>query len=337
MGRQSVLSHRRFVLAMLVVLGGCLLGWIPEAGAAAAKRKMAMILPGSIQDADFNTVGYLALQAVAKTLDLQVSQSESVAIADAERVSREYLTAGYDIIAYHGGTYIPIMKKLAPLFPKAVFIQETSGRLTDAPANAWILGRKFYRGFYALGMVGALSTKTNKVGFIGGVATPDVITSLNAVYQAIKEHNPKVQLIYNNIGDYNDPVKARQTAETQIAGGVDFIVVYVNLGLYGIIEAAKASTKPVLVTTFYTEKWDMAPKHLSVSLTTQFSKPYTEIVARILKGEMTGYYEMSPGSGMELSDIRHVPPEVAAKVKAIFKEIVAGKPIAEIGDKIVVP
>jgi basic membrane lipoprotein Med (substrate-binding protein (PBP1-ABC) superfamily) len=322
------------------MLGGAVM-WLlgPTAGsqAADAKRKMAMILPGSIQDADFNTVGHLALQEVAKIHGLEVSKSESVAIADAERVSREYLTAGYDIIAYHGGTYIPIMKKLAPLFPKAGFIQETSGRLPDAPANAWILGRKFYRGFYALGAVGALSTKTNKVGFIGGVATPDVITSLNAVYQAIKEYNPRVQLIYNNIGDYNDPVKARQTAETQIAGGVDFIVVYVNLGLYGIIEAAKAASKPILVTTFYTEKRDLAPKHLSVSLTTQFATPYTEIVGRILKGERTGYYEMSPGSGMDLSDIRNVPPEVVAKVKAIFKEVVAGKAIPEIGDKIVVP
>lgn len=335
MSRQAGFSRRAIVLAILGSLGAWLLGSpLAEAG---TRRKMAMILPGSIQDADFNTVGYLALQEVAKAHDLQVSQSESVAIADAERVSREYLTAGYDIIAYHGGTYIPIMKKLAPLFPKAVFIQETSGRLPDAPPNAWILGRKFYRGFYALGAVGALSTRTNKVGFIGGVPTPDVITSLNAVQQALKNYNPKAQLIYNNIGDYNDPVKARQTAETQIASGVDFIVVYVNLGLYGIIEAAKAAPKPVLVTTFYTEKWDLAPKHLSVSLTTQFGKPYREIVSRILKGETAGYYEMSPGSGMDLSDIRNVPPEVATKVKAIFTEVVAGKPIPEIGDKIVSP
>lgn len=40
---------------------------------------------------------------------------------------------------------------------------------------------------------------------------------------------------------------------------------------------------------------------------------------------------------MGLSDVRNVSPEVAAKVKSIFKEIVAGKAIPEIGDKIVVP
>ena len=35
------------------------------------KRKVAMILPGTIQDADFNTLGYVALQDVAKSLDVQ--------------------------------------------------------------------------------------------------------------------------------------------------------------------------------------------------------------------------------------------------------------------------
>src|SRR5712692_11836087 len=83
------------------------------AAAAQAKRKMAMIMPGPIQDADFNAVGYLALQQLAKTYDLQVSHSESVVVADAERITREYVTAGYEIVANHGGQVMPIMNKLA--------------------------------------------------------------------------------------------------------------------------------------------------------------------------------------------------------------------------------
>ena len=328
-------------LAPILVALGALAGWLagtpPAAEAAAAKKKMAMILPGTIQDADFNTLGYVTLQEVGKAYDLQVSHSESVAVADAERISREYISAGYDIIAYHGGQYPTIMAKLAAQFPQVSFIQEASGRLPNLPPNAWNIGRKFYQGFYVLGALGALTTKTNKLGYVGGVRLPDVISSQNAIQQAIKDYNPKAQLIANLIGDFNDPVKARQTSEAQIGAGADFLVVFVNLGLSGVIEAVKASPKPVLLTTFYTEKWDMAPKNLTVSLMFDFTKPYKEIVGRILKGERTGYYEMRPGSGMELSDIRNVPPEVAAKVRAIFKEVVAGKPLAEITDRVVSP
>jgi basic membrane protein A and related proteins len=305
----------------------------PGLAAAQAKRKMAMIMPGPIQDADFNAVGYLALQQVAKTYDLQVSHSESVVVADAERITREYVTAGYEIVANHGGQFIPIMNKLAPQLPSATWIQEASGKLPNLPKNAWNIGRKFYQGFYVLGALGALATRSNKVGMVAGVRLPDVITSVNSVAQAIKDVNPQAQLLYNWVGDFNDPVKARQTAEAQIAAGADFIVVFVNLGLSGVIEAVKAAPHPVLLTTFYTEKWELAPKNLAISLLFDFNKPYTEVVGRILKGERTGYYEMRPGSGMELSDIRNVPPGVADKTRAIFKEVVAGKSIPEIVDK----
>lgn len=320
------------LLAALVVAWGI----VGEPGAQ-PKRKVAMILPGTIQDADFNTLGYVALQDVAKALDVQVSHSENVAVADAERVSREYIASGHDIVAYHGGQYVTIMQKLAAQFPKVIFVQEASGRLPSTPANVWIIGRKYYQGYYALGALAGLSTKANKVGLVGGVRIPDVISSTNAVLMAMKEYNPKAELIYNFIGDFNDPVKARQTAEAQLAAGADFLVTFVNLGVYGVVEAVKASPRPALITTLYTEKWDSAPKHMAASLLFDFAKPYKEIVGRILKGETAGYYEMRPGSGFELSDIRHVPPEIVAKVKGLFREIAGGKTVPEITDKIITP
>lgn len=308
-----------------------------DPGQAQGKRKVAMVLPGTIQDADFNTLGYVALQDVAKTLGVAVSHSENVAVADAERVSREYIASGHDVIAYHGGQFMTITQKLSAQFPKVVFVQEASGRVPNMPGNVWILGRKYYQGYYALGALAALSTKTNKIGLVGGVRIPDVISSTNAVLMAVKEHNPRAELIYNFIGDFNDPVKARQTAEAQLAAGADFLVTFVNLGVYGVAEAVKASPKGALITTLYTEKWDSAPKHMTVSLLFDFAKPYREIVGRVLKGETGGYYEMRPGSGFELSEIRHVSPEVAAKVKALFREIAAGKSLPEVTDKIVTP
>ena len=323
-------------LSIVSILSVLLAGLVaaPSAAEAQAKRKMAMIMPGPIQDADFNALGYVALQEVAKAYGIQVAHSESVSVADAERVSREYINSGFDIIAYHGGQYPTIMRKLAGQFPKVAFIQEGSGPMPDPPKNAWVIGRKYYQGFYVLGTLAALATRTDKVGFVGGVRIPNVISSINAVHQALKDHNPKASLVYNVIGDFNDPVKGRQTAEAQIASGADFLVTFVNLGLYGVAEAAKAAPKqPVLATTLYTNKWDTAPQNMAVSLLFDFAKPYKEIVGHIVKGEVTGYYEMRPGSGMELGEMRHVPAEVQKKVQAVFHEVAAGKPLPEITDK----
>ncbi len=304
---------------------------------AEAKPKLAVIFPGTVQDADFNTVGYLGMLEVQRQHGLEVSHSENVSVADAERVAREYINAGFRMVAFHGGQFVAVTRKLAPLFPDVIFVMQSTGPMPDSPPNVWNIGRKWFRGFYPLGVLAALSTKTNKIGFIAGIRLPDFNAQINSIQQAIKEYNPKAQLLYAFTGDQNDPVKARQAAEAQINSGVDFIVIAVNLGTYGILEAAQAAKIPVLLSTFTTDKFAMAPKVLTTSLLADFRKPYVEIVGRVLKGERSGYYEFKPGTGMELSAVKNVPPEVAAKVESVFREVVAGKPLPEIYDKILTP
>jgi hypothetical protein len=36
---------------------------------------------------------------------------------------------------------------------------------------------------------------------------------------------------------------------------------------------------------------------------------------------------------MELGDLRNVPPEIATKVRAVFKEVAGGKALPEVIDK----
>lgn len=331
----KLMSLTTYVLATVLLVGTVSVSTPPAA--APKDAKFAVILPGTVQDADFNAVGYIGMQEVKKQLGVEVASSENIAVADAERVTREYIGAGYRIIAFHGGQFVTIARKLAPQFSDVVFVMQSTGPIPDLPPNVWNIGRKWYRGFYPLGVLAALTTKTNKVGFIAGIRLPDFNAQINSVQQALREYNSKASLVYAFTGDQNDPVKARQAAETQIASGVDFIVIAVNLGTYGVVEAAQAAKTPVLVTTFTTDKYATAPKVMTTSLLSDFRKPYVEIVRRVLQGERGGYYEFKPGTGMDLSEIHNVPPDVAAKVTAVFREVVAGKPLPEIMDRIVSP
>ncbi len=318
---------------MAFLLGLVLAGSL--APQAFAGPKMAMILPGPVEDGDFNALGYNALKAVAQTHKLEVSHSEKVAVADAERVAREYLNSGFTIISFHGGQFLSAAQKLAPQFPDASFIIET--QIKQVPANVWNINRHFYEGFYPLGVLAALTTKTNKIAYIAGIKLPDFIASLNAVYAAIKETNPKAQLTYAFVGDQNDPLKARQSAQAAISDGADVIISQLNLGVIGVTEAVKASGKPVLVTTFYTDKAQSAPTIYATSLLLDFNMTYREVVGAILKEQRTGQYAMRPGHAMSLAPIHNVPPDVAKKVEAVYKDIANGKPVTEIIDKIIVP
>lgn len=323
------------VFIHLLLLAALALSLVGACGPASQtkQQKMAMILPGTIQDSDFNFVGYQALQEIGKKFGIEVKYQEQVAPADAERVARGFITDGYNIIAFHGGQFLTTAQKLAPQFPDVSFIIETSGKVEGLPNNSWVLGRKFYQGFYALGTLGALSTKSGKIGVIAGVKLPDFVSSINAIKAAVKEAKPDVKVVYTFVGDQNDPVKARQAAESMVGDGVDFIIMIVNLGAYGVIEAVK--DKPVLITTYYTDKTNLAPKNFATSLLTDFSTPYLKIVDNILKGNRGGYEEMRPGNGFSLGTMTNVPQQAAQKAQAVFDEIVKGsKQIPEISDEV---
>ena len=303
--------------------------------AAAQPKKMAMIMPGPIEDGDFNALGYGALQSVGKKLGLAVSHSEKVAVADAERVAREYLGGGAAIVAFHGGQYLTIVQKMATQFPDATFIIVSQGK--NLPPNVWNINRHFHEGFYPLGVLAALATKSNKIAFISGIRLPDFIASLNAAYTAIREVNPKAEVRYAFVGDQNDPLKARQSAESMIAEGADVIISALNQGVFGLIEAVKAAPRPVIATSFYTNTHAMAPQVFGTSLLLDFDVAYGDVVGSIVKGQRGGQYVMRPGRAMSLAPINNVPAEVAKRVEASYREVVGGKAVPEIIDKIIVP
>lgn len=286
------------------------------------KLRVAMVLPGTVEDADYNFVGYRALLDLKEAYGVETTYQERVAPADAERVARGFINDGFNVVAFHGGQFVTTVNKLAPQFPDVNFIMESSGEMPDLPPNVWNIGRKFYQGFYSLGTLGALSTKTNKIGILLGIKLPDFVASINAIQDAVRAVNPDIQVLHTFVGDQNDPVKARQAAEAMINEGVDFIILVVNLGAFGVIEAAK--DKPVLITTYYTDKTGLAPQNFAGSLLLDFGVPYKSVVGQILEGKRTGYEEQRPGNGMSLSPLSNVPDAVAQQVRDTFDKVASG-------------
>jgi len=144
-----------------------------QAASSGAKAyKLAAIFPGVITDADYNTLGYIGVTAVQSDLGVETAYSESVAVPDVDRVMREYIADGYNIIFTHGGQFVSQTVALANEFKDVSFIAESDGPVDNAPSNLWVIGRNFQDGFYAIGAVAAKQTQTGKIGYIGGVTLP---------------------------------------------------------------------------------------------------------------------------------------------------------------------
>jgi basic membrane protein A and related proteins len=300
----------------------------PEAAPAgkASEYKLAAIFPGVITDADYNTLAFVGIGALKNELGVDTAYSESVAVPDVDRVMREYIDAGYNIIWTHGGQFVSQTAELAKQFPDVVFIAEGDAAVENPPDNLWVIDRNFQVGFYAIGALAGLSTKTGKIGYIGGLTLPFSYAEVHAMQQAIDDLGLDVEMKPVWAGDFNDPTKARQVTDAMLSENADFIVGSLNLGMFGLFEAVKAGPEGVLVTAKYTDKTSYAPDQYVTAVLYDFEKPLIDIVTKVMEGEKGGYYPLGFDTGVALQmPLQHVDQEVADKVEAIIEDVKSGK------------
>lgn len=302
-------------------------GQEPAAGGETTGKtwKLAAIFPGVITDADYNTLAYVGMTAVKTDLGIETAYSESVAVPDIDRVMREYVDAGFNIIWTHGGQFVNQTVDLAKAFPEVVFIAEGDAPIENPPANLWFIDRNFHTGYYAIGVLAANASKAGKIAYIGGQTLPFSYAEVHAVQQALTDMGSDVELKYVWAGDFNDPTKARQVTDAMLAEGVDVIMGSLNLGMFGVFEAVKASGSDVLVTAKYADKSNYAPDNYVAALLYDFKKPMLDIVGKIQAGETGGYYALGFDTGVSIqSPLKNVDPAVEEAVNKAVEDIKSG-------------
>ncbi len=311
---------------------GLILGVFLVSTMGLAEMKMAVIFPGSIQDADYNTIGYIAMEEVGKKFGIKPAYSQKVAVPDAQRVLEEYINDGYNLIWAHGAQFNGAVFRIVEKYPDVTFIIEGDAPLKKKYPNVYMLGRDYYKGFYVLGLVAALKTKTNNIGYIGGLELPFTYGEMNAVYQALQKYNPKAKLHYIYVGDFNDPLKTRQAAEALMRKGCDVLLSAVNLGNFGLYNALKKAKKPVFFTGTYTSKKKYAPKHYLTSDLFNFVPPMVKAIENIKKGVRSGYFPMEFGENkgrfVEFP-VNNVPDSVNNIAKEVANKIASGDIVVE--------
>ena len=317
----------RFIKTVLLVgMIAVLVFSIAEAGEK--KVKIAVPFGAPITDGDFNTLAYIALQEVSKKYNVESAYSERVAVPDMERVIKEYINDGFNLIWVHGSEFVGTVKKFGPKFPDVSFIIEIDAKPEKMLPNFFYMNRQFYVPKYPFGHLAALTTKTGKIGYIVGMDLPLYRGEINAITQGIRDAGSDASLTYAFVGAWYNPVKARQATEGLIAKDCDVIICSLSLGLHGAISAIRQSGKPVYFTAFHTDKSALLPaNYLSADLT-NFSQGLDQIVAKKLKGEKNGYVRLDYGKGKGRYNqfpIHNVSKEINAKVQKVADDLAAGK------------
>jgi len=203
--------------------------------------KVAVLLPGTITDSGWNQAMYLGAVRAAQELGFELRTVESLgyAAAPVEARLREFAEQGYEIIFAWTFGYQDMVIKIAPNYPDTIFIGPAFApeKIKDYKniISVWGSG---YRAHYLSGIVAGAITKTNTIGFLGGVQIPSDIASMNAFILGAREVNPDVKLKYVFTGEWGDITKGRESALALIDAGVDVLATRGEGQALGGIQAA---------------------------------------------------------------------------------------------------
>src|SRR5207247_5804388 len=111
-----------YVLVLALMLAAGLPDIIAQpvsiAHAAQAKIwKVALVLPGSINDKGFNESAYNGLMLLKQKLGVEIAYSEATPTANFERVIRGFAEDGNDLIIGHGFEFGYVLMKLIKDYP----------------------------------------------------------------------------------------------------------------------------------------------------------------------------------------------------------------------------
>ena len=318
---------RRHALCAALVLASFASG----SAFAQAKLKVAAIYTVPVEQQWVSRIDKALKAAVARG-EIEYVFSENVTNADYERVMRGYAEGGNTLIVGEAFAVETAARKVAKDYPKVSFLLGSSAK-PQAP-NFGVFDNFIQEPAYLSGMIAGGMTKTNKIGMVGGYPIPEVNRLMNAFIAGVREVNPKAEFSISFINSWFDPPKAKEAAFAMIDKGADLM--YAER--FGVSDAAKEKGKLAIGNVINTQ--DKYPDTVVVSALWNM-EPTIDLAIKSAKAgkfeaKEYGEYSMMKHKGSELSPLgtfaSKVPAELAAKVAAKEKAILAGQFSVKVDD-----
>src|SRR5215471_6473332 len=312
-------------VAAVLVLG--LEGWT---AASAQAGKVAMLLPGSINDQRWNAAGYDGLQKL-KEQGFEVAYSENVQAADHIEAMKDYARRGFSPVIGHSGRFLSAAQRVGPEFEKTFFLVGSGSAGSKNVISVDIANEQFG---YLVGVLAGRMTKTGKVGAVAGLeGLPNMIASIGGFRLGVKSVKPEAEVRVVYLQSMEDPAAAKEAAFSLIAGGADVIAGKLNAGHAGLIQAAKGKNVYAVGRSF--GHTAIAPERVLTNISEKWAEVYATAVTDLRAGKLTtgyvGYgYHSAGTTGADLlygegkAFNAAVPAAVVAEIDGLKKKLASG-------------
>jgi len=214
--------------------------------AFAADFKPAVIYDmGGKFDKSFNEGVWNGVKKFTDETGVSVMEFEVTNETQREQAMRRMAERGATVILGVGFAQADAISKVAAEFPDKQFsIIDVSW--LDAP-NLRQYAFKEHEGSYLVGVAAAKASKTNKVGFVGGMDIPLIRKFACGYGGGVKSVSGNAEVYQNMTGTtpsaWNDPAKGAELAKSQIDRGADVVYHAAGGTGIGVIQAAADAGK----------------------------------------------------------------------------------------------
>jgi basic membrane protein A and related proteins len=183
------------------------------------------------------------------------------------------------------GYFDPHVLKMAEQFPDVQFLH-CGGLYQDGvhPKNIGTYFGYIDEAQYVAGIVAGQTSKTGKLGFIAAKPIPQVLRNINSFTLGARSVNPKVttQVIFT--GDWAEPVKEAESANSMADQGIDVLTSHVDSPKV-IVETAEK--RGIFSSGYHASQASLAPKGFLTGAEWDWTNVYTKYVQMIQEGKTT--------------------------------------------------
>ncbi len=184
--------------------------------------KVGFLYVGPIGDGGWTYAhdqGRLYLQ---EKLGVETMYKESVAEdkAEVQSVIENMIDEGANVIIGTSFGFMDGMELSAQEYTDVTFMHCSGYKMSDNMSNYF---GKMYQGRYLSGIAAALTTETNKIGYVAAYEIPEVIRGINAFTLGAQTINPDIEVEVVWTHTWYDPALEKQAAEALIANGAGVI------------------------------------------------------------------------------------------------------------------
>lgn len=320
-----------FALSTAVILSASMLvgcGNKSSDGATNDVIKVGMVADtGGINDESFNQSAWEGLQQAKEDFNIEIKVIESKQASEYISNIESLVDEGMDLVIGVGNTMKEDIETEAKNYPdqKFAIIDETYDTI---PENVTPILFKENEATFLTGLIAGKMTKTNQVGFIGGMENSVISRFEYGFRYGVKEANKDAKVNVQYAGTFSDAAKGKSIANQMYGNGNDIILSAAGGTGMGAIESAKENNKYAIGVD--KDQSNLAPDNVLTSALKKVNVGVYDTVKDLVNGSLKGgeakvYGLKEDGVGIPDSTKKLVPQEVLDYVDTMKDKVVNGE------------